>query len=93
MTTAVRETSAESFTLMTRHYPDLGSGASSARMFLRRHFAWKPVEMSQNENSPYNINALENIVVMRIEYTISEDNSISLIDNQQILPTTSIEKV
>ena len=29
----------------------------------------------QHEISPYNINALENIVVMRIEYTTSEDKS------------------
>ena len=35
----------------------------------------------QHEISPYNINALENIVVMRIEYTIGEDKSVSLIDN------------
>ena len=35
----------------------------------------------QHEISPYNINALGNIVVMRNEYTISEDKSISLIDN------------
>ena len=35
----------------------------------------------QHEISPYNINALENIVVMRIENTVSEDKSISLIDN------------
>ena len=34
----------------------------------------------QQEISHYNIIALENIVVMRIEYTISEDKSISLID-------------
>ena len=35
----------------------------------------------QHEISPYNINALENIVVMRIENTVSEDKSISLTDN------------
>ena len=30
----------------------------------------------QHEISPYNINALENIVVARIEYMIREDESI-----------------
>ena len=30
----------------------------------------------QHEISPYNINALENIVVVRIEYMIREDESI-----------------
>ena len=29
----------------------------------------------KHEISPYNINALENIVVMRIEYTTSEEKS------------------
>ena len=47
----------------------------------------------QHEISPYNINALEKIVVMRIENTISEDKSISLIDNSINSPITSIEKV
>ena len=45
----------------------------------------------QHEISPYNSNALENTVVMRIEVKIREDEMI-LID-QQILPTTSIENV
>ena len=40
----------------------------------------------QHEISPYNINALENVVVTEIEYTISEDKSISLIDNSTNSP-------
>ena len=43
----------------------------------------------QHEISPHNINALENIVIVRIEYMIREDESINLIFHQ-ILPNTSI---
>ena len=51
----------------------------------RPAFIRVPIPLSpksdQHEISPYNINALGNIVVMRNEYKISEDKSISLIDN------------
>ena len=57
----------------------------SLSVISRPPFIRVPIPLSpksdQHEISPYNINALENIVVMRNEYTISEDKSISLIDN------------
>ena len=50
-------------------------------------------QSDQHEISPCSINALENRVVMRIECMIKEDESNKLLKFQQILPTTSIEKV
>ena len=48
-----------------------------ARDFLAREVPFNPLspQSDQHEISPYNINALENIVAMRIEYMIREDES------------------
>ena len=45
----------------------------------------------QHEISPYNINAFEYILVMRIEYIIREDDASWYFN--KFSPTTSVEKV
>ena len=51
--------------------------ASGGSFFLKLIFAFNPLrpKSDQHEISPYNINALENRVVMKIEYMIREDES------------------
>ena len=50
----------------------------SCTLFIQSNSTFNPLspKSDQHEISPHNINALENMVVVRIEYMIREDESI-----------------